>query len=138
MGDLCQRIVALEKATDESKTLNVGNLEPKRAFVHVDDTVRALVLLAEDGRPGEVYNVSGTQPISVDEVTRSLVRHSTVPMDVRQDRALLRSADEDVIWGDTTKISLHVGWVPTVDFEQALSEILEWWRGNERPASESN
>ncbi len=52
--DFASQIAAIEKGGDP--VLKVGNLSAERDFSDVRDVARAYRLLAEKGRPGEIYN----------------------------------------------------------------------------------
>ena len=130
VGDFCNRLVALESDGGEHAKLKVGNLESKRAFVDVRDTVRALLLLAEKGQSGEAYNISGSRPVAIVEILQTLLKYVNVQVDVSKDVDLLRPADEPVIWGDNTKIRALGDWEADILLDQTLREALEWRRNN--------
>ncbi|HEU5088479.1 MAG TPA: GDP-mannose 4,6-dehydratase, partial [Roseiflexaceae bacterium] len=69
-GDRCSiqtfcRQMALIEAEKQSPALMVGNLEARRDFTHVADVSRALWLLMQDGKAGEVYNVCTGHPARI-------------------------------------------------------------------------
>ena len=65
--DFALGIVKVERG--EAETLPVGNLAARRDFTHVKDIVRAYRLIAEKGKPGEVYNVGSGKTWSAGEVS---------------------------------------------------------------------
>jgi GDPmannose 4,6-dehydratase len=60
---IVRQIVALKAG--EIEHIQLGNISAFRDWSHVDDTVNGYVLLAEKGRPGEVYNQGSQRTNSV-------------------------------------------------------------------------
>jgi len=127
VGDFCKRLVHIEKGNC-APILRVGNLESRRAFIDVRDTVQALYLLAEKGRPGEAYNISGLKPIRVGDLLEMLLQFSRVKVTIKSDPKLFRYFEEPVIWGDITKIQAETEWSPQIPLKKTLEDTLNWWR----------
>jgi len=107
-----------------SALLQVGNLAARRDFVHVADGVAALVLLAERGARGSVYNVASGRALSIDEMLAKLLRVSGVAARIEVDPARLRPIDNPLLCGDASALRA-LGWSPRHDVEQALRDL---WR----------
>ena len=61
--------VMVRKFIEAKKTVNVfGSGNQKRSFMHVDDAVNGLLVIAEKGVSGEVYNVDSNNEKSIKEV----------------------------------------------------------------------
>jgi GDP-4-dehydro-6-deoxy-D-mannose reductase len=131
VGDVCSdftyRIVMIEKGKCDP-TLKVGNLGTYRAFLDVRDLVRALVLLSEKGRPGDVYNVSGHKVYQIQEILDIVLKNVKCNVVVEQDPTLLRSSDEKIIYGDSTKLIQETGWRQEISIEDTIKDMLEYWR----------
>jgi len=106
----------------------VGNLDAERDFTDVRDVVRAYLLLAQHGEPGEAYNVCSGQGYSIQYLLDTLLSYSTVPIEVRQDPARMRPSDVPRRVGDATKLRARTGWTPQIPFEQSLLDTLNDWR----------
>ena len=101
----------------------------ERDWLHVDDHCRAVDMLIEAGRSGEVYNIGGGNHVRNVDLTRrilelaekgaELIRH--VPDRPGHDRRYAL---------DTSKLR-SLGWTPQVPFEQGLAETVQWYRRNE-------
>ena len=113
-SDLTMRAVEIEKQ-GRSGRLKVGNLTTRRAILDVRDLVRALWLSAERCEPGDVYNVGANQVYSVSEIIEAIAAHAATVFEVEQESALMRSCDEPVIAGDTTKFRRLTGWKQEID-----------------------
>lgn len=130
-GDVCadftQRMARIEAGT-LPPVLKVGNLQTYRAITDVRDLARALELLAERGRAGEVYNISGSRAYKIQEIVDLVCHHALVPVEVEVDPALLRPSDEAVIFGDSTHLVDATGWVQGVSLETTIVDMLAYWR----------
>ena len=106
----------------------MGNLTARRDFTHVKDVVRAYRLIAEKGRPGEVYNVGSGETHSAQEILDKLCAMASCPIPVEQDPAKLRPSDTPVICCDRSKLTNDTGWAPQIPLEVILSDTLREWR----------
>jgi len=103
--------------------LYAGNLDAKRDFLDVRDVVRAYVLLAQHGRPGEIYNVCSGVARSIRDVLRELILVAHVPVEVRDDPARLRPSDVPLFVGDFSKLREATGWEPRIAFTTSIRDI---------------
>jgi GDP-4-dehydro-6-deoxy-D-mannose reductase len=105
--------------------VEVGNLEPVREFLHVQDVVEAYRLLLEGGEPGQIYNVASGTGVSLRDVFLRLAEaadHRAVP---ETDASLVRPVDIPYLVGNGAKIEAAVGWKPTISWEQTLAEVID-------------
>jgi GDP-4-dehydro-6-deoxy-D-mannose reductase len=108
--------------------LHVGNLTTQRDFVDVRDVVRAYRLLAQRGRPGEVYNVCSGKAVTVQTCLDELLRLTTRLVKVEQDPARMRPSDIPISVGDGQLVRKHAGWHPDIPLGQSLADLLDDWR----------
>ncbi|HEY6463448.1 MAG TPA: GDP-mannose 4,6-dehydratase [Polyangiaceae bacterium] len=126
VSGLAKRIVAAERAGGGE--IAVGNLAAARDFTDVRDVVRAYRLLAVEGEAGAVYNVSSGNAIAIATVLERLVALAAVPVEPRQDAALLRPVDVPLLVGDGTRLAKLTGWKPEIALDDTLVEVLQAWR----------
>jgi GDP-4-dehydro-6-deoxy-D-mannose reductase len=107
---------------EREPVLRVGNLSARRDFVHVDDGGRAYRLLAERGRPGEVYNLASGRAFSLREALERLMAISGVRARVEPDPARMRPVDLPLLLGDAGRLRA-LGWQPRHDLDEALGEL---------------
>ncbi len=107
--------------------ITVGRLDTVRDITDVRDVIRALVVLAETGQPGEAYNICSGQHYVISDILRKMLALAGREWSISVHRALLRPTDEDVIVGNNSKIRA-LGWQPKIPIEQTLKDTLEWWR----------
>lgn len=132
------RQIALIEAGRAEPVLQVGNLQARRDFLPVQDVVRAYLALAEDGHPGEAYNIGAGSARSIEEMLTALLRLAAVPIKVVVNPALFRPADVPLLVANTTRLRSHTGWQPMVDFNAALKETLDYWRATIQAEQESS
>ena len=100
-----------------------------RDWLHVDDHCRGIQLVADGGRPGEIYNIGGgTELTNVDLTYRLLEAFGVGDEMVR--RVEDRKAHDRRYSVDITKISTELGYAPQVSFDEGLASTVEWYRNN--------
>jgi len=123
VSDFSMRIA---KIVRHGGKLRVGNLEARRAITDVRDLISALILLAEHGEPGDVYNISGSQAYQIGDLIPIFERLAGKELPVMVDPALIRPSDEPVIFGSAEKLHLRTGWKQSFPLEQTLRDMLEY------------
>lgn len=101
-----------------------GDPSRRRDWLHVDDQCRAVQLVLERGRPGEVYNVGGASELTDAELCERLVglvggRRPPLPATTRAGGQL-----------DDRRIR-RLGYRPLVEFDEGLFATVQWYRDNE-------
>jgi GDP-4-dehydro-6-deoxy-D-mannose reductase len=118
-------IVGIENG--HAGTLIVGNLNTIRDFLDVDDAVRAIWMMSQKGKSGEVYNISsgiGTPIMRVLEILRSMAHTTVLTETIHEEN---RKFDLPVVIGDNQKLRA-LEWKPTISLAESLSRILDYWR----------
>ena len=125
-SDFVRQLVAIKKGL-QRPVIEVGNLKPRRAFLDVNDTVRAFYLAAMKGKHGESYNVCATRTHKMSEILQRAIRLSGVKAEIRPVPRLMRPSDEKIIFGSTAKIRKDLGWKPLRTIDQTLQSMLDFW-----------
>jgi GDP-4-dehydro-6-deoxy-D-mannose reductase len=107
-------------AASGGTTVGTGNLEPVRDTLDVRDVVAAYIALLEQGVPGEAYNVSRGEGVSLAELFRRLVALLDVRAQATPDPALFRRGDILHLVGDSTKLRRATGWTPKISLDATL------------------
>jgi dTDP-glucose 4,6-dehydratase len=100
-----------------------------RDWLHVDDHCRGVQLVAERGRPGEIYNIGGGTELTNRELTTLLLEA------VGRDESFVRPVPDRLGHDrrysvDITKITDELGYAPRVPFTDGLAETVAWYRAN--------
>ena len=110
--------------------IKVGNLDSLRTWSDVRDAVRAYYLLVtENPKSGEYYNIGGSYSCSVGEMLNYLISlsyRSDIKIEIDPER--LRPIDADLQVPDTSKFKQHTGWEPQISFETTMLDLLNYWR----------
>lgn len=128
ISDFASGIAEIEAGKRDS--LLVGNLESARDFTHVKDACRAIRLIIEKGRTGEIYNICSGKTYTAQEVLDKLIGMSKAEITVKQDPSRMRPSDTPVICGNHDKLTQNIGWMPECTLDVILSDALEYWRKN--------
>ncbi len=121
--DLAREIAKMEMHAAEP-VLTIRNGSVVRDFVDIRDMVRALALLAESGRAGEVYNISSNSPVSVRMIAEELRGLARVPVSIREENVPVNPDSIPVQTSDNTKIRTDTGWSPRITLRQSIEDIL--------------
>ena len=124
-SDFARGIVRAERTGNPR--LPVGNLDIVRDFLDVRDGVAAMVLLAGQGRSGEVYNICRGEGFRLRDVLERFKALSPAAVRAEVDPAMLRPVDEPVKVGDPARL-MAMGWRPTRSLDDSLRDMLDYWR----------
>jgi dTDP-glucose 4,6-dehydratase len=105
-----------------------------RDWLYVEDHARALLLVADQGRPGETYLIGADCERHNIDVVRAICRllddlHPDSQIGPRE--SLIRFVDDrpghDLRYAiDASKIRAELGWQPRESFESGLRKTIEW------------
>lgn len=110
--------------------LRVGNLDTKRAIMDQRDLVKGLLLLADKGSAGDVYNLSSENIYQMSDIVAFIEEEIGHEFEIKVDPTLIRPTDEKIIVGDVTKIKNDTGWKQDIPMKQTIADMLEYWRNN--------
>src|SRR5882724_10430033 len=125
-SDFVRQLARIKKGL-QSPIIEVGNLEPRRAFPDVNDTVRGFYLAAMKGKRGEAYNICAAKTHRIRELLKAAIRLSGVKAEIRPVARLMRPSDEKIIFGSTQKIRKDTGWKPLNSLDETLKSMLDYW-----------
>ncbi len=111
--------------------IRVGNLEPKRDFIAVEDVVDAYVKLLQGPTSGEVYNICSGTAISMRYVLQLLLEHTPCPVRLEIDPELGNAGDVSVSYGSFAKAAHAIDFRPTRKLADAISDAWEYYFGGQ-------
>lgn len=122
-----QEIVRMETG-DAEPHLEVRNVSSSRDFIDVRDVIRALVLLVDAGKSGEVYNISSGNSVTIRDLAEKMCSLSRVPINIHDgENSVVRGSIHKQV-SDFRKIKNTAGWKPEIPLMQSLEDILNQFR----------
>jgi GDP-4-dehydro-6-deoxy-D-mannose reductase len=134
IASFAQQIARIE-AGRQPPVLKVGNLAARRDFTDVRDIVRAYLLAAEKGKPGEVYNLGSGTATRLGAVLALLLTMTRASLTLEVDPGRTRTAEAAVYVCDARRFARLTGWRPRIRLERTLRDTLDYWRDCERRAA---
>ncbi|MEN6627065.1 MAG: dTDP-glucose 4,6-dehydratase [Candidatus Sumerlaeia bacterium] len=118
------------KALGDQELPVYGDGRNVRDWIHVMDHCRAVLAVAENGRPGEVYNIGSDNEWANIDIVKTLLKLLGKP------ESLIRYVKDrpghDRRYAiDAAKVHAELGWRPRIDFESGLAKTIEWYKANE-------
>ena len=134
----------------EGKKLPVyGKGENVRDWLYVEDHCKAIDLVIEKGRPGEVYNIGGFNEAQNIDIVRLVIAviarlmkeqpqyrsYLKIPVEEINDNLIAFVADRlghDARYAiNPEKIVIDLGWYPETAFESGIEKTVEWYLQNQ-------
>jgi UDP-glucose 4-epimerase len=108
-----------------------GTGDQIRCFCHIDDAVKALVLVMDsDKTVGEVYNVGNNQQISIIELAKKVIEltgSSSSIEKIAYEKAYPEGfEDMQRRVPDISKIRRVLGWAPEINLDQIIKDIAAY------------
>ncbi len=113
----------------KKQAFEMRNPMATRDFTYVGDIVRGYVLVAEKGKPSEIYQLCSGVERSVKEIVDKILKMMAIKAEV----LLPVYAPPDEIArsvGDFSKSRKELGWSPLVPFNEGIKNTFEWYRGH--------
>ncbi|SDH06701.1 dTDP-glucose 4,6-dehydratase [Sinosporangium album] len=100
-----------------------------REWIHVDDHCRGIALVADRGRPGEVYHFGGTDGLTNLTVTEAVLKALGADWSM-VDFVADRKGHDRRYSVDCGKARTELGFRPTIGFSQGLIDTVKWYADN--------
>jgi len=111
--------------------IHLGNLDAKRDFTYVSDTVEGFIRAAQaEGVAGKTFNLGYGDEVSIGALADMILELVGRPVKVVVDEERLRPEKSEVmrLLSDNTKAREVLGWRPQVDIREGLSHTIDWIR----------
>ncbi len=107
-----------------------------RDWLYVEDHCKAIDMVANGGRDGEVYNVGGHNERPNIFIVKTVIEQLHDKFDDTIDESLIKHVADrlghDRRYGiDPTKIKEELGWYPETPFEVGIVKTIDWYLANE-------
>jgi len=102
-----------------------------REWIHVDDHCRGIFVVLQNGKPGEIYNIAGTDEFRNIDLARKIISFFNKSEDDVFEFVTDRKG-HDIRYSLTgNKSRTELGIEPKIDFETGIRETIEWYVANE-------
>jgi dTDP-glucose 4,6-dehydratase len=100
-----------------------------RDWVYVIDHNKAINLVLEDGKIGEVYNIGASNEMANIEIIKLILKYLNKPEDLIE-YVKDRPGHDRRYAIDSSKIQNELCWKPEFSFERAISSTIDWYLAN--------
>ncbi|EMJ91161.1 GDP-mannose 4,6-dehydratase [Leptospira alstonii] len=125
--NFCSQVLEALKRSESERKILVGDLSSTRDFLDVRDVARAYRILAEKGRPGEIYNICSGKEVVIRDVLDKIILTSGTKIPVEVDPSRFRPAEMKRLFGDNGKLQ-KLGWEPNYDLSDTIRDVYQWYR----------
>ncbi len=115
--------------------IHLGNLDARRDFTYVADTVDGFLAAAQTpGVEGETFNLGFGSEIRVGDLAAEILSLLDVQKEIEVTPMRLRPGKSEVqrLISDNSRARARLGWTPRVSLRQGLAETIEWIAANLR------
>ena len=114
----------------EGKPLPVyGDGMQERDWLYVEDYCWAIARALEDGKAGQVYNVSSGAPTANLTVIKTILKILDKPESLIQ-FVTDRPGHDRRYSLDSSKLRRELGWKPEISFDEGIRKTVEWYLNN--------
>ena len=108
-----------------NRKIKLGNLTPKRDFIHTYDMASAVQTLLEKTGPGlHTYNLGRGIEYSVTEIVDAFAKAIGEPIEIEVDPARVRKVERMHLLADVSKLK-SLGWEPKIGIEEGIKTLVE-------------
>lgn len=109
-----------------ARTLKLGNLDPKRDFIHTEDMSRAMSALLRSQSGGfEVFNIGRGIEYSVRDIVDAFARQLGEPLSIEVDPSRVRKVERMHLLADVDKLKRTTGWEPRWGIDEGIATLLK-------------
>jgi dTDP-glucose 4,6-dehydratase len=106
-----------------------------RDWLYVEDHCRAIDLVLNSGRVGQVYNIGGHNERTNIHIVKTIISYIHDHVNSSVDEKLIKYVQDrkghDRRYGiDPSKIKGELGWYPETKFEDGIVETVKWYLNN--------
>ena len=114
-----------QQVLEGSRTILLGNTQPKRDFIHTYDMARAVEMLLNKFEKGvDTFNLGRGIEYSVLEVITAFEKALGQSLTIEADPARMRKTDRLHLLADISKLSAFTGWQPNISLEEGIKTLI--------------
>jgi dTDP-glucose 4,6-dehydratase len=116
-------------ALDDRELPMYASTQNRREWLHVRDHCRAIDLVLHSDRIGETYNVGSGLEASIEDIADKVLELTGKPESLKTIVPDRPGHDRRYLL-DSSKLRRDLGWVPEIDWDDGLSETVDWYAEN--------
>lgn len=114
-----------EQINNGQRTINLGNLDPKRDFIHTYDMARAIrMLMSNEDIQFNIFNLGRGIEYSVREIVEAFERQLGEKVTINIDQSRVRKTDRMHLLADVSKLKNKTGWEPEWDIDDGIKTMI--------------
>jgi len=121
--------LTIRRALNDEPIPVYGTGENIRDWLYVEDHCKAIDMILQKGKIGEIYNIGGQCERTNLEVVREILRELEKPEDLITFVPDRKGHDLRYAM-DISKIREELGWKPETDFIDGLKKTIQWYKEN--------
>lgn len=107
------------------RTIELGNLDPKRDFIHTYDMARAILLLLNKFDAGiDVFNLGSGQEYSVIDVVKEFESQLGEEITIKVDQSRVRKVERMHLLADISKLKAFINWEPEISLSNGIKTLI--------------
>jgi UDP-glucose 4-epimerase len=111
------------------RTIKLGNLTPRRDFIHTHDMASAVERLLDLEQIGyDTYNLGRGIEYSVVEIVEAFERQLNEKIGIELDPARVRKVEREHLVADVSKLKAKAGWEPKWGIDEGIKNLVESWQ----------
>lgn len=115
-----------EQILEGKREILLGNIEPKRDFIHTSDMANAIDLLMNKFEKGiDIFNLGQGQEYSITEIVKAFEDALGEKINIIQDPTRMRKSDRLHLLADVSKLKAFTGWEPKVNILEGIKTLLK-------------
>ena len=114
-----------EQLNSGIRTIKLGNLEPKRDFIHTSDMSAAVEMLINKFNDGiDVFNLGRGIEYSVVDIVDAFSRQMNEEIKIEVDPSRVRKTERMHLLADISKLKNFTGWEPKISIDEGINTLI--------------
>lgn len=107
------------------RTIKLGNIEPKRDFIHTCDMAKAITRLLDKFDSGiDIFNLGSGQEYSVIDVVKEFESQLGEEIIIKVDQSRVRKVERMHLLADISKLKAFINWEPEISLSEGIKTLM--------------
>lgn len=114
-----------QQINEGKRSLHLGNLDPRRDFIHTADMAAAIEALLEKFNSGiDYFNLGRGVEYSVKEVVAAFETELNEKLEIQTDPSRVRKVERMHLLANIDKLKSFTGWKPRISLEEGIRTLI--------------